>query len=66
MDPLIIAQLLEIVEAVGVEPLLSVIAARTPREEALALLDAQYNVQRARVDAEAERELRPGTKKVVP
>lgn len=55
-----------IVEEVGIEPIVALIAARTSRDQAIALLDAQYNLQRARVDAEAARELRPGVTKVVP
>lgn len=56
-----------IFDVVGVEPFVKLIAARTPRDAAIALLDAEYNAARAEADAEAARELRPPpTKKVVP
>ena len=48
-----------VLDAIGVEPILAFIFARTPQDRVQAVLDAQYNAQAARVDAEAERELRP-------
>jgi uncharacterized membrane protein len=55
-----------VISTVGLGPLAKLLATRASRDQAIALLDAQYELERQRVDAEALAELRPAGVKVVP